>query len=172
VALIVRPLVLYPMLSRAGIVGGNRRLIALFGPRGLSSLLLTLLPVFAGIAGAERLFMVACLVVLMSVVLHGGGIALFLRSLTEPQLTPSTSPAPRMMPSTGDAVPEKITIEELRALQREGEPYVLVDARAERNFASDDIEAAGAVRLHPDDPVRDATEKRLSQRATLVVYCA
>jgi hypothetical protein len=36
--------------------------------------------VFAGLAGSERLFTVACLVVLLSVVLHGTGIAVFLRA--------------------------------------------------------------------------------------------
>jgi NhaP-type Na+/H+ and K+/H+ antiporter len=47
-------------------------LIAWFGPRGLSSLLLVLLPVFAGLPGSEQLFAVCSLVVLVSVVLHGG----------------------------------------------------------------------------------------------------
>jgi hypothetical protein len=51
----------------------------MFGPRGLSSLLLVLLPVFAGIPGAEQLFEITSLVVLLSVVVHGGGIALYLR---------------------------------------------------------------------------------------------
>jgi len=50
----------------------GRLLIAWFGPRGLSSLLLVLLPVFAGLPGGERLFAICSLVVLVSVVLHGG----------------------------------------------------------------------------------------------------
>ena len=50
----------------------GRLLIAWFGPRGLSSLLLVLLPVFAGLPGGEQLFAVCSLVVLVSVVLHGG----------------------------------------------------------------------------------------------------
>jgi sodium/hydrogen antiporter len=78
IALSVRTLVLLPVLRRSGIDRGGCKLIALFGPRGLSSLLLVLLPVFAGIPGAERLFAVTCLVVLLSVVLHGGGIAWWL----------------------------------------------------------------------------------------------
>ena len=172
VALVARTVVLYPMLSRAKVEGRDRRLIALFGPRGLSSLLLTLLPVFAGIAGSERLFMIACLVVLLSVLLHGGGIALYLRSITERAVVLSAAPEPRAQYSAVEAIPDRITIDELRALQREGEPYVLVDGRADRNYASDDVQAAAAVRLDPEDPVRDATAQRLSQRATLVVYCA
>jgi NhaP-type Na+/H+ or K+/H+ antiporter len=78
-ALGVRTAVLVPVLARSGIDGQSRRLIACFGPRGLSSLLLVLLPVFAGLPGAERLFTVTCLVVLLSVAIHGGGIALYLR---------------------------------------------------------------------------------------------
>jgi NhaP-type Na+/H+ or K+/H+ antiporter len=79
VALVVRTVVLLPVLRGSGIDKASRRLIAMFGPRGLSSLLLVLLPVFAGIPGSEHLFAVTCLVVLLSVILHGGGIALYLR---------------------------------------------------------------------------------------------
>ena len=79
VALTVRTAVLVPVLARSGIDLRSRRLIAGFGPRGLSSLLLVLLPVFAGVPGSEALFTITCLVVLLSVVIHGGGIALYLR---------------------------------------------------------------------------------------------
>ncbi|HET9039718.1 MAG TPA: cation:proton antiporter, partial [Gemmatimonadales bacterium] len=65
VALGIRSVVLLPVLKRSGIEPGSCRLIAMFGPRGLSSLLLVLLPVFAGIPGAERLFTITCLVVLL-----------------------------------------------------------------------------------------------------------
>ena len=78
VALSMRTLVLLPVLRRSGVDDRSRRLIATFGPRGLSSLLLVLLPVFAGVPGAEQLFTITCLVVLFSVVIHGGGIALYL----------------------------------------------------------------------------------------------
>ncbi|HEY8459318.1 MAG TPA: cation:proton antiporter, partial [Blastocatellia bacterium] len=44
----------------------GRLLIAWFGPRGLSSLLLVLLPVFAGLPGAERLFSICSLAALAS----------------------------------------------------------------------------------------------------------
>ena len=79
VALAVRTLVLLPVLRGAGVDDRSRRIIALFGPRGLSSLLLVLLPVFAGVPGSEQLFTITCMVVLLSVVLHGGGIAVYLQ---------------------------------------------------------------------------------------------
>ncbi len=59
-------------LARMRLSRYERVLIAWFGPRGLSSLLLVLLPVFAGIAGSERLFAICSFVVLLSVVVHGG----------------------------------------------------------------------------------------------------
>ena len=46
--------------------------MAWFGPRGLSSLLLVLLAVFAGMPEGGEIFRVACLVVLLSILLHGG----------------------------------------------------------------------------------------------------
>src|SRR4051812_44089123 len=93
IALAMRTAVLLPGLRPAGISDSSRRLIAWFGPRGLSTLLLVLLAVFAGIPEAERLFSVACLVVLLSVVLHGGGIALFLRRRVEPAVPFASEPA-------------------------------------------------------------------------------
>ena len=51
VALLCRPLVLMLFLPRKGLDPVARRLIVWFGPRALSSFLLVLLPVFAGIAG-------------------------------------------------------------------------------------------------------------------------
>jgi len=71
-ALLVRPVAFLFSLARTRLSGYERLLIAWFGPRGLSSLLLVLLPVFAGIAGSEQLFAICSLVVLLSVVVHGG----------------------------------------------------------------------------------------------------
>jgi NhaP-type Na+/H+ or K+/H+ antiporter len=81
IALLARTAVLRPVLGLARLEPGACRIIAWFGPRGLSSLLLVLLPVFEGVPGSDRLFAITCLVVLLSVVLHGGGIAWFLRRL-------------------------------------------------------------------------------------------
>jgi len=183
IALIARPLVLYPMLAGLKLDMRDRRLIAAFGPRGLSSLLLALLPVFARIPNAEQIFTVVSVVVLLSVVVHGGGTAYFLRKNASRGLAgPAKAPAPLSRSAAVEAAPVsqsptvaeplRITIDEMRALQAKGDPVVIVDARSIRTYDGDPLTAVGAVRLRPDDPVRDATEKRLSQRATLVVYCA
>lgn len=170
IALVTRTVVLYPMLAGIGLEERERRLIALFGPRGLSSLLFALLPVFGGVPGAEYIFTVVCLVVLMSVVVHGGGIAVFLRGTAGPLRALAIATA--VPPPDADAVPERITINELRELWSTGEPMTIVDARADRNYRSDDLQATGAVRLPPDDAVRTATDIGLSHHGTVVVYCA
>jgi NhaP-type Na+/H+ or K+/H+ antiporter len=72
IVLLVRPPIFLLSLARSRVERGDSLLIAWFGPRGLSSLLLVLLPVFAGLPGSEQLFAISCLVVLLSVVIHGG----------------------------------------------------------------------------------------------------
>ncbi len=173
IALIARPIALYPMLAGLNLNMRDRRLIAVFGPRGLSSLLLALLPVFAGIPNAEQIFTLTSVVVLLSIVVHGGGFAFFLRRsgvLDSPRSAEVVAPVNRP-PAAIEAV-GPITIDEMRSLLAKGEPMVIVDARSNAGYDGDSIKAAGAVRLSPDDPVRDATQQRLSQRSTLVVYCA
>ena len=68
----------------------GRLLIAWFGPSGLSSLLLILLPVFAGVPGSDQLFRVSALIVMISIVLHGTSPMLLTRfGKTEPKPEPS-----------------------------------------------------------------------------------
>jgi sodium/hydrogen antiporter len=72
IAVLIRTPVYLLSLIKSSVDMRGRLLIAWFGPRGLSSLLLVLLPVFAGLPGGEQLFAICSLVVLVSVVLHGG----------------------------------------------------------------------------------------------------
>ncbi|GHO87437.1 cation:proton antiporter domain-containing protein [Dictyobacter formicarum] len=70
-ALLVRPVAFLISLVRVKLSLRDRLLISWFGPRGLSSLLLILLPVFAGLPGAQALFPICSLVVILSVIVHG-----------------------------------------------------------------------------------------------------
>ena len=79
IAVLIRTPVYLVSLLGSEVNMRGRLLIAWFGPRGLSSLLLVLLPIFAGVAGSERLFSICSLVVLVSVVLHGGSPLLLSR---------------------------------------------------------------------------------------------
>jgi hypothetical protein len=197
-ALAARTLVLLPVLKRAGLDRESLRVVAWFGPRGLSTLLLVLLPVFAGIRGAEQLFTICCLVVLLSVLLHGSAIGFIVRR-SEAQVlsgaapavggTPSARAEPVGIPvnaaqpsaagangaaSVGDGAgqPERVTLEEMQELERSGEPIVLLDVRTQRTFESDTLIARGAIRVPPDDAVRLATAHRIPWKASLVAYCA
>jgi sodium/hydrogen antiporter len=177
VALSARTLVLLPVLFKAGIAPRDRRLIAWFGPRGLSSLLLVLLPVFAGMPGSVRLFEITCLVVLLSVCLHGVAIAVFLRKDEGP--APALEPSPPVRRTsaptavvTDAKVPERITIAEMRQLQERGEPVIVADVRTGRSYGDDRMTAEGAVRLPPDDAVRQARQLGLDHHGTVVLYCA
>jgi sodium/hydrogen antiporter len=174
VALLARTAVLLPVLAGLGIDRRTRRLIAWAGPRGLSSLLLVLLPVFAGAPGAERLFTITCLVVLLSVALHGTGIAVFLRrsERSAAEVEKVTSAPVTTEPKLDIQVPERITLDELRQLQEAGAPVILGDVRTDRSYAADNLRARGAIRLPPDDAVRRARQLGLDYHATVVLYCA
>jgi NhaP-type Na+/H+ or K+/H+ antiporter len=177
VALVIRTAVLLPVLARTGLDLRDRRLIAWVGPRGLSSLLLVLLPVFAGIEGAGRLFAITCLVVLISVVVHGGGIAWYLRraaraaAAAQPPAAEPAMPSAALRGGAGEEPPERITLEEVARLEAAGEPHVLLDVRTERSYRDDTEKAVGARRFPPDEAVRLARERWLDPNATLVLYC-
>jgi hypothetical protein len=79
ITILIRPPVYLLSLYRSRVDRRGRLLIAWFGPSGLSSLLLVLLPVFAGTPGSEQLFTICSLVVLVSVVIHGGSPLLLSR---------------------------------------------------------------------------------------------
>jgi NhaP-type Na+/H+ or K+/H+ antiporter len=160
VTLLTRTLVLLPALAGTALTRSDRHLLAWMGPRGLSSLLLVMLAVIARVDGADRMFAVASLAVLISVVIHGGGILW----LTQRRLTR------KALPVTETA--EGVTVEQLEDWRGKGVPHVLVDARAARAWENDRRVADDAVRINPDEPVRSARELGLSQHATLVLYCA
>ncbi len=104
IVLLARPPAFLLSLARSGVDRGDRLMIAWFGPRGLSSLLLVLLPVFAGLPGSEQLFAICCLVVLLSVVVHGGSPMLLGRSarrrLTAEGIQPASTGPQQPLPPT------------------------------------------------------------------------
>jgi NhaP-type Na+/H+ or K+/H+ antiporter len=166
VALGGRSLVLLVALARTPLDARSRRLIVWYGPRGLSTLLLVLLPVFAGArgAGVDELFAIASLVVLLSVVLHGGALMILGR-------TKGAGPAASSEPAALTVHPERITIPELLKLQAAGERVVVLDVRTERSFRESDTQARGAVRIPPDGAAERAAELALPREAWLVAYC-
>jgi hypothetical protein len=111
--------------------------------------------------------------VLLSVVVHGTAIALFLRKAEAGQAQGQVrSEAPVTHEPDPAKVPERITLDEFRALRDSGKPFILADVRTDRSYTTDNLQAEGAIRLPPDDAVRRARELGLDHHATVVLYCA
>lgn len=159
VCLLVRPLVLLLSLVPARLDRRSLSLIAWYGPRGLSSLLLVLLPVFARTPGSVRLFELCSVVVLLSVVLHGGSL-MFARRSTKKQ------------ERREERLPESIEVSELLRLQAAGEDLVILDVRTVRSLESSDLRAVGAFRVDPERPVQEAERLKLPREAWLIAFCA
>jgi len=157
----------------------GRLLIAWYGPSGLSSLLLVLLPVFAGVAGSDRLFRISALIVMISIILHGASPMLLTRfgpKAEPPEPSPPEPPKERGSLPVIDSVPsvgkQNITLEELDQLQKSGDPVVLLDVRTERSRDTSDLQAKDSVRMPPENVVIQAKELNLPKEAWLIAYCA
>jgi NhaP-type Na+/H+ or K+/H+ antiporter/rhodanese-related sulfurtransferase len=114
IALLIRTPVYLLSLIGSGVDRRGRLLIAWFGPRGLSSLLLVMLPVFADISGSRELFSVCSLVVLVSVVVHGGSpllLAGFARKRAAREALASEASGPEVARDFG---PQELIAEALR----------------------------------------------------------
>ena len=161
-------------------------LIAWYGPSGLSSLLLVLLAVFAGVPGSDTLFRISALIVMISIVLHGTSPMLLTRfgKTTEPvDPSPPPSPQPELVkeprslpviePATSSTVgAQSITLDELDQLHKSGEQVVLLDVRTERSRDTSDSQAKGSVRMPPEHVVAQANQLKLPKEAWLIAYCA
>ena len=155
IALVTRPLVLLLVLRRHEITGRDLYMLAWFGPRGLSSLLLILVPVFAGVREAEALFAVCALVVLVSIVLHGASPALLARSTRD----------------YGLDRPDRITLREMQEFIESGKQVRVLDVRTAASFDSDAHMAADALRVNPDYAVDEVRRMSLPHDAWLALYC-
>ena len=195
IALVVRPLAVLASLGPTRLDRKSLALITWFGPRGLSSLLLVLLPVFAGTPGSERLFSICCLVVLLSVLLHGGSLMVLGRfkgrrpeeadhaphasDIPDVPAVPNPPAARSSLPilnphgeETPARIPERMDLAELQRLQARGEPVIVLDVRTSRSFEASGAVAKGAVRIDPERAVQEAERLHLLKEAWLVAFCA
>jgi sodium/hydrogen antiporter len=169
---VARPVAFIPALIPARTSWRSRSLIAWFGPRGLSSLLLVLLPVFAGVPQTEQLASLCSLVVLCSILVHGLSPTFLLRP--EKNASLPRAPVVSVVPAAAnDGVtpqdPEFITIAEYQTLKERGAHIVLADVRTERTLS--DTTAVGSFRIDPERTIYDARAKALPQGAIIAAYC-
>lgn len=173
VAMLIRVPVYLLSLLGSDVDRRGRLLIAWFGPSGLSSLLLILFAVFAGLPGSDRLFAVCSLIVLLSVVIHGGSPMLLARFCKEEKKeVPLPPEAETREPATIEARSQTVTLEDLDRLQKSGEKVIILDVRKERSMETSESMAQGAVRLPPEHVVEEARELALPKDAWLIAYCA
>jgi sodium/hydrogen antiporter len=161
ITLLIRTPVYLLSLLGSGVDTRGRLLIAWFGPRGLSSLLLILLPVFAGLPGSEHLFAVCSLVVLMSVVLHGGSPMLLARAARRRAARASTEAA-------GEDVAREFGPEPAVPETESEHPIALVSAQPSatpsdgKNVATCALDASASCRLGAGDADVEVGSQRIS----------
>ena len=178
----IRPIAFFVSLAGTRLDFRSRLLIAWFGPRGLSSLLLILLPVFAAVPGTEPLFFICCLIVLLSVALHGGSFMLVRRdgatvaapemAVTAAASVPTESSSSSISRKNENQQAELITIPEMREIQQSGAPNLVLDVRSDRNFADSNLRAVGALRIPSDRAVERLAELDVPRQTWLFVFCA
>jgi hypothetical protein len=125
-------------------------------------------------------------VVLLSIVIHGGsqmllrvpprGGAVAQASGAAPVTISPRAPTPAE-PASLSSSPfvndnERITLEEVDGLKRQGLPVTVLDVRTDTAFESEDALAQGAVRASPDRAVEVVRTLGLPPDVWLVSYCA
>ena len=170
---LVRPLGLGLVLRRARMSNTARGFIGWFGPRGLSSLLLALLAVQAGVAGAEYLMALTGAVVLVSVVLHGASAtplsAWYGRRVAQQTLEEEreASVIGLFRESPGQA--PRITPPDLAALLAGDAPPTVLDVRSRSQYDQSDAQIPGSVRVLADDVAEWAADE--DRARAIVAYC-
>jgi NhaP-type Na+/H+ or K+/H+ antiporter len=164
---IARPVAFLPALMLSRTSWRSRALIAWFGPRGLSSLLLVLLPVFAGVPETGQLAAVCSLVVLCSIVVHGFSPAILLRDTAGDRKGDLEEAEGGTRADLQQS--EYITIAEYQELKRAGATVIVADVRTARTLGNS--MAAGAIRIDPERSVYDAKAKAVPTGAMIAAYC-
>ena len=170
----IRPGVLGLVLSFGRMSWPARLFVSWFGPRGLNSLLLALLVVQAGVGGSELLLATVGVVVLASLLVHGGTATPMSawygrRAARETLAEERESTAPGLF-SHDDKEVSRISPEELSRLLTEPDPPVVLDVRSRSSFDAIGYRIPGSIRVLPDEVSAWAAESPAGR--LVVAYCA
>jgi hypothetical protein len=172
--LVLRPAVAFLVLALepARLSWRARAFIGWFGPRGLTSLLLALLVVQAGVPRPDTFLAIVGSVVLVSVVLHGVTASpvsaayarlVARRTLMEERIGSSAD----LLRPPPDEVP-RISVDELAAQLANPDPPAVLDLRTRSELDRDPSRIRTSVRVLPDQVTRWAEGK---QPGRAVLYC-
>ena len=169
----IRPPVLGLVLARARLSWEAHAFVSWFGPRGLNSLLLTLLVVHAGVAGSELLLATVGIVVLASVAIHGAtaipSTAWYgRRALKETLVEERESTAAGLFGHEGSEAP-LITPQQLESLLAGPFPPIVLDVRSRSSFERDGFRIPGSPRVLPDQVIEWAANQPRDR--PIVTYC-
>jgi NhaP-type Na+/H+ and K+/H+ antiporter len=172
---LIRPLAIGAVLSirAARLSRTAQSFIAWFGPRGLNSLLFALLVVLAEVPGSRLVFSIAGVVVIVSVIAHGVSatplVNRYARRIEDDTLAEEReATADGLFAATPDDV-ERITVEDLHSLLEGPEKPIVLDVRSRSQYARDDGQIPGSVRVLLDE-VRTWAEGHADNRL-VVPYC-
>ena len=172
VIFVFRPLVINLVLLPATLSWEARVFIGWFGPRGLNSLLLALLVVQARLPEATELLATVGVVVLASVAVHGGTVALSTgwygrRAASETLSEEREGTAAGLFLHEGGEVP-RVTPEELAELLEGPDPPIVLDVRTRSSYEHDRARIPGGVRVLPDEVIEWAANPT---ERLVVAYC-
>jgi NhaP-type Na+/H+ or K+/H+ antiporter len=173
--ILVRPLTQWLILRGATLSREARLFIGWFGPRGLSSLLLALLVVEANAPDAVPLFTIVGVVVLVSALAHGVTATplatRYVEFVAHASVTPPeerSSEVAGLFAGEPDEAP-RISVEELAQLLASKDPPLVLDVRTRGQYAQDEGQIPGSVRVLPDQIQEWASTAARDRR--VVAYC-
>lgn len=162
-ALLARPVALLIALAGSKTEPKAKRTIIWFGPRGLSTLLLILVPVFAGTPGSEPLLHIATVLVLVSITIHGGSIMIFGKRMDRKLAAAEAIELAE--------VPLRKSPADVLSMMKSGEALWLGDVRSERSYIDSDQEIEDSVRIHPQHARREALAAGVPKEAWVALFC-
>lgn len=161
-------------LARARMSWEAHAFVSWFGPRGLNSLLLALLAVQAAIPNSELLLATVGVVVIASIVVHGGSATpasswYGRRVAAETLLEEREGTAAGLFHHEAGQAP-RITAEDLDRLLKSGPPPLVLDVRSRSSYEKSKDQVPGSIRVRPDHVGEWAATGPKAN--TIVAYCA
>jgi NhaP-type Na+/H+ or K+/H+ antiporter len=176
---VARPLAFVIVLARSQASRAGRLMIAWFGPRGLASLLLTIIAVNAGIPAGDRVFGIVSVVVVVSILVHGISTTPLLswygRRLRQSDLPEEVAADAGTLLNAGDGrmreqdVP-RLPPAALKGMLHAGEPVTVVDVRREAAYESSGKRIPTSIRIPIDELLERLNE--IPRDRPVVLSCA